>query len=306
MWLLQPALGRTAIKHVWRDWLRSVPDYTVEVVATAENEAKGDVFVLWRASGMARLPLVRRHPTTNRAFEHYGVTRLHFNAAGCMTDQWTWRGATTDEAEHLLTRTYRPFALGEPLHSELAMASSMPAPAVLAPEAVARQERMLATARTFRAVFGAERGADVSTVDAALTEDFTCEEATGVWRAHNLRGRGALMTFSSGRAAAVEGRPLWHSEALTADGRLMFVHFQNVLTHRRSGTLMGVASGIVVHAFDKQQRIERTMMFRGPMSIAERAEFFNMDHRASGGGSVSASKPLRNGELRPLDSCMLV
>jgi hypothetical protein len=52
--------------------------------------------------------------------------------------------------------------------------------------------------------------------------------------------------------------------------------------------------------------MHRTMMFRGPMSIAERAEFFNMDHRASGGGSVSASKPLRNGELRPLDSCMLV
>jgi hypothetical protein len=36
--------------------------------------------------------------------------RLRFNEAGLITDQWTWRGATTDEAEWLLTRSYKPFA----------------------------------------------------------------------------------------------------------------------------------------------------------------------------------------------------
>jgi hypothetical protein len=75
MWLLQPAKGRTAIRNVWRDWLRSIPDYRIDVLHIATEPATHDAFVMWRASGMARLPLVTQRPTTNKPFEHHGVTR---------------------------------------------------------------------------------------------------------------------------------------------------------------------------------------------------------------------------------------
>jgi hypothetical protein len=75
MWLLQPAKGRTAIRKVWRDWLRSVPDYQIEPVQLAVEAATSDVFVLWRASGQAKLSMIPQRPTTNKPFEHYGVTR---------------------------------------------------------------------------------------------------------------------------------------------------------------------------------------------------------------------------------------
>lgn len=39
-------------------------------------------------------------------------SRLHFDpSTGQITDQWTWRGASTDEAKWLLTRSYKPFDL---------------------------------------------------------------------------------------------------------------------------------------------------------------------------------------------------
>lgn len=75
MWLLQPAKGRTAIRKVWRDWLRSVPDYQIEPVQLAAEPASSDVFILWRANGQAKLSVVPQRPTTNKPFEHYGVTR---------------------------------------------------------------------------------------------------------------------------------------------------------------------------------------------------------------------------------------
>lgn len=75
MWLLQPAQGRLAIRKVWRNWLRSVPDYQITPLAVAAEPASDDAFVMWRASGVAKLPLVQSRPTTNQPFEHYGVTR---------------------------------------------------------------------------------------------------------------------------------------------------------------------------------------------------------------------------------------
>lgn len=75
MWLLQPAQGRTAIRKVWRDWLRSVPDYQMDVIDIASDTATNDAFVMWRASGMAKLSLIPQRPTTNKPFEHSGVTR---------------------------------------------------------------------------------------------------------------------------------------------------------------------------------------------------------------------------------------
>jgi hypothetical protein len=82
MWLLQPAKGRTAIRKVWRDWLRSVPDYQIEPVQLAVEAATSDVFVLWRASGQAKLSVIPQRPTTNKPFEHYGVTRCAEDGGG--------------------------------------------------------------------------------------------------------------------------------------------------------------------------------------------------------------------------------
>lgn len=248
MWILQPVKGRTAIRKVWRDWLRSVPDFQLELVAIAAEPATNDAFILWRASGEAKLSLVPQRPTTHKPFEHYGVTRLRFSPeSGRITDQWTWRGATTDEAQWLLTRSYKPFDLA-----------------------------------AFREVFGAVPGADVGQLQAVLAADYACREATGVWRGMNLASREACIAYCEQRQAELLGSPYWHSEAFSADGRLMFISFQNVLMCRHSRTLQGLSSGILVHQFDADQRIRRSLMFRGPMSLAERSRYFNMDCRACG------------------------
>lgn len=65
------------------------------------------------------------------------------------------------------------------------------------------------------------------------------------------------MDYCQERQQQLAGSPYWHSEALTPDGKMMFVHFQNVLMNKGSGTLMGLSSGILVHAFDQQQKINR-------------------------------------------------
>lgn len=75
MWLLQPAKGRTAIRKVWRNWLRSVPDYQIDVIQIATEPATSDAFIMWRASGMPKLSVIPQRPTTNKPFEHYGATR---------------------------------------------------------------------------------------------------------------------------------------------------------------------------------------------------------------------------------------
>jgi len=273
MWQLQPAVGRAANRKVWKDWLRSIPDYQVEVIDVAASADTNDAFVLWRASGMARLPTVRQRPATNRPFEHYGVSRLHFDDQGLISDLWTWRGATADEAEWLLTRSYKPFVFQ---HTDSALRR---AGGLLGPQ---EESRIKSAALTFKDVFGAVPGADVRGLEGCLADNYVCQEATGVWRSLNLRDRDATIAHCFKRQQEVAGHPFWHSEALTPDGKLMFVHFQNVLTSRSSNTLTGLLSGILVHVLDDEQKIERTLMFRGPQSMSERSEFFNMDCRACG------------------------
>lgn len=117
--------------------------------------------------------------------------------------------------------------------------------------------RAKGSALLFREVFGAVPGADVAQLDAALSEEYKCQEATGVWRGMNLLSRDACIAYCKQRQQQLSGSPCWHSEAMTADGRLLFVHFQNVLTNRHSRTLMGLSSGILVHVFDDWQRIHR-------------------------------------------------
>lgn len=78
-----------------------------------------------------------------------------------------------------------------------------------------------------------------------------------MWRGMNLASRDACLQYCQQRQHELSGSPHWHSEAMTADGRMLFVHYQNVLTNKQSRTLMGLSSGILVHVFDEQQRINR-------------------------------------------------
>jgi hypothetical protein len=129
--------------------------------------------------------------------------------------------------------------------------------AAFADAATAQRVRAKGSALLFREVFGAVPGSDISQLDAALTADYRCQEATGVWRGMNLASREACFAYCEQRQVQLSGSPYWHSEAVSSDGKLMFVHFQNVLTNRHSRTLVGLSSGILVHVFDEWQRINR-------------------------------------------------
>lgn len=93
MWLLQPAKGRSAIRNVWRDWLRATPDYRMELVSVATEPATNDVFVMWRATGMSRLSLIPHRTPTNKPFEHTGVTRCVDGCGVC----GGWLGAREEQ-----------------------------------------------------------------------------------------------------------------------------------------------------------------------------------------------------------------
>jgi hypothetical protein len=227
--------------------------------------------------------------TTVAACDAAAACRLHFDAAtNQITDQWTWRGASTDEAKWLLTRSYKPFnyeaflssssssgdadatlaaAVATPSRSQLAAAAAQAAAAAaagsstafggVADGATAQRARAKGSALLFREVFGAVPGSDITQLDAALSADYRCQEATGVWRGMNLASREACIAYCEQRQGQLSGSPIWHSEAVSSDGKLLFVHFQNVLMNKHSRTLVGLSSGILVHVFDEWQRINR-------------------------------------------------
>lgn len=78
-----------------------------------------------------------------------------------------------------------------------------------------------------------------------------------MWRAFNLPTPEAMLASCHSRNDEWQGHPFWHAEALSSNGRLLFVHFQNLLVSRRSGTLAGLMSGIGVHEFDANNKIKR-------------------------------------------------
>lgn len=110
MWLLQPAKGRTAIRKVWRDWLRSVPDYQIDVIDCASQPETNDAFVMWRASGVAKLSLIPQRPTTNKPFEHYGVTRSAAAAVGNRRNSSSRNRPDNSGAEQLGSRELSPIS----------------------------------------------------------------------------------------------------------------------------------------------------------------------------------------------------
>jgi hypothetical protein len=141
--------------------------------------------------------------------------------------------------------------------AQAAAAAAAGSSAAFADAATAQRVRAKGSALLFREVFGAVPGSSIDQLDAALSADYRCQEATGVWRGMNLASREACIAYCEQRQGQLSGSPYWHSEAISSDGKVMFVHFQNVLTDRHSRTLMGLSSGILVHVFDEWQRINR-------------------------------------------------
>jgi hypothetical protein len=333
MFQVRPIVGRGAVRSSWRDWLRAVPDFSLETVAAAACGSSASVFLLWRGRGTGRLPAPNLHqrPTTNLPFEMYGATRLRVDPATmAISDIWSWRGPTVDESEWLLARSPRAFpdedaagsALWLPSSSPSSSSSSSPA----RPQPLDR-DAVRSAARTFRRAFGAVsvRGGDLEALRGMLAPDdaggrggYRCREATGVWRENELGGVDATVEACARRGREAAGTPFWQAEAVSGDGRVMFLHFQNVLTARKTRMVLGVSSGIAVHVFEPAAagggeeeeagrraaappasdgaarsggggggggggvRLLRTLLFRGPASIAERAQGFTMDASAAG------------------------
>jgi hypothetical protein len=354
MFQVRPIKGRSAVRTHWRDWLRAVPDYRLECVRAAASPSSGDVFLLWRGQGVGRLPTPNLHqrPTTNLPFETYGATRLRVDVPGSgrVTDVWSWRSPTADEAEWLLARSARSFpeedAAGSslwlpntPLHgggggvgSALGgsggrgggggSSGSSSSSGGLSSSSSARLDReaVVSAARTFRRAFGAvsARDRDLDALRRVLSDDYACREATGVWRENDLRGPEATVEACARRGREAAGTPFWQAEAVSSDGRVMFLHYQNVMTARKTRMVLGVSSGIAVHVFDgsgegggagspaaataatappptttaaaatsSTVRLRRTLLFRGPASMAERAEGFTMDASAAGAAAAA-------------------
>lgn len=307
MFQVRPIAGRSAVRTAWRDWLRAVPDYCVETVATAASPSSGDVFLLWRGKGTGRLPTPNLHqrPTTNLPFETYGATRLRVDPATmAISDIWSWRGPTADEAEWLLARSPRPFPAEDAADSALWLP---PSSSSSSSSSSLDRDAVLSAARTFRRAFGAvsARERDLAALKSVLSpEDYCCREATGVWRENELTGAEATVEACARRGREAAGTPFWQAEAVSKDGRVMFLHYQNVLSARKTRMVLGVSSGIAVHVFGEAEnagaastsddanssssvRLRRTLLFRGPASMAERAEAFNMDASAAGAAAAA-------------------
>jgi hypothetical protein len=318
MFQVRPVAGRSAVRTAWRDWLRAVPDYCVETVATAASPSSGDVFLLWRGRGTGRLPTPNLHqrPTTNLPFETYGATRLRVDPSTmAISDIWSWRGPTADEAEWLLARSPRPFPAEDAADSALWLPSASSPSSSSSSSSSLDRDAVLSAARTFRRAFGAvsARERDLQALKAVLSPTgYCCREATGVWRENELTGAAATVEACARRGREAAGTPFWQAEAVSKNGRVMFLHYQNVLSARKTRMVLGVSSGIAVHVFGEADaasagaaagagastgddantsspsvRLRRTLLFRGPASMAERAEAFNMDASAAGAAAAA-------------------
>lgn len=117
--------------------------------------------------------------------------RLRFDpTTGFIKDQWTWRGATADEAAWLLSRShkafdYDSFVLGtdhrSSSDSSSSSLSSSPSSSPRSSPMASRDGAESAAARAkdaalaFKESFGAVPGADVASLSAALAEDYACK-----------------------------------------------------------------------------------------------------------------------------------
>lgn len=98
--------------------------------------------------------------------------RLHFDASGAVKEQWTWRGATADEAAWLLSRSYKSFDPDSFLATDSTTASTSSS---AADSRDAHKARAKGAALAFREVFGAVPGASVGNLAAALSDDYQCK-----------------------------------------------------------------------------------------------------------------------------------
>jgi hypothetical protein len=111
--------------------------------------------------------------------------RLHFDDSGAVKDQWTWRGATADEAAWLLSRSYKSFDPDSFLattDSTSSVTSSVTSSSTSSSNGNgagdsrdARKARAKGAALAFREVFGAVPGASVGNLASALSDDYQCK-----------------------------------------------------------------------------------------------------------------------------------
>jgi hypothetical protein len=100
--------------------------------------------------------------------------RLHFDSStGTIKDQWTWRGATADEAAWLLSRSYKHLNVDSFLDTSSSSSGGGSRGAADSDEA--QRARAKGAALAFREVFGAVPGASVANLTTALSDDYHCK-----------------------------------------------------------------------------------------------------------------------------------
>ena len=118
------------------------------------------------------------------------LLRLHFDSStGLIKDTWTWRGATSDEAAWLLSRSYKPFDIEAFLDTDSTSTSGITSgsssgrsalngagsSAAAGADAVHARALGKGAALAFREAFGAVPGADVMNLSSALSDDYACK-----------------------------------------------------------------------------------------------------------------------------------
>ena len=99
---------------------------------------------------------------------------MHFDASGAVKDQWTWRGATADEAAWLLSRSYKSFNPDSFLATDSTTTTASTSSSAT-DSRDARKARAKGAALAFREVFGAVPGASVGNLASALSDDYQCK-----------------------------------------------------------------------------------------------------------------------------------
>lgn len=102
--------------------------------------------------------------------------RLHFDpSTGTIKDQWTWRGATADEAAWLLSRSYKHLNVDAFLGTATSGSSNSGSGRSAVDGDEAQRARAKGAALAFREVFGAVPGANVANLTTALSDDYQCK-----------------------------------------------------------------------------------------------------------------------------------
>jgi hypothetical protein len=126
--------------------------------------------------------------------------RLHFDpSTGTIKDQWTWRGATADEAAWLLSRSYKHVDVDRFLDTTSSSSGSGSGRRGTVDGDEAQRARAKGAAMAFREVFGAVPGANVANLTTALSDDYQCKVSSlkQWWAVDGLRPGGHLVQVAA-------------------------------------------------------------------------------------------------------------